>query len=478
MSIQTLDGRLLAGRYRIRAPLGRGGMADVFDGMDERLERAVAIKVLRPEMAANPDIRRRFEVEARAAARLSHPNVVAVFDTGEDDGLPFIIMERLPGETLADRMASASGPVDGAWISQVAGDVLLALGTAHSAGIIHRDIKPGNVLIGSDGCAKVADFGIAKSIEPRPGEDPTATNLLIGTPAYLAPERIEGRKATPQSDLYSLGVVLYEALAGRKPFEASTPFGIAHAAQTGDVVPLRAVNPDVAPAMAALVARAMSVDPADRFPTADAMRLALGDSSDITLIDASSGAPRDERTASAPTTLLDRTEVAPFIGVADFSSGKRWHDATWARLLLVLASGVLAFLLVLAFVRLTRGDSTNNLSTQLHDAAASIRKSNVPNADISSGLDNVADVVARHDASAGAEASALLRRVTDAHQAGSLTDADAARATSLLESVPGVDASQAVTTTIPPPTTTTTVTPAVTPTPPKEPKKGHGKKGD
>src|SRR5437899_1069800 len=150
-------------------------MADVFDGVDERLERRVAIKVLRPEMAANPDIRRRFEVEARAAARLSHPNVVAVFDTGEDDGLPFIVMERLAGETLADRLAA--GPVAESWIRRVTGDILLALGAAHAAGIIHRDIKPSNVLIAADGCAKVADFGIAKSVEPRPGEDPTATNL-------------------------------------------------------------------------------------------------------------------------------------------------------------------------------------------------------------------------------------------------------------------------------------------------------------
>src|SRR5436190_16841542 len=186
-------------------------MADVYDALDLRLDRPVAVKVLRPQMAANPDVRRRFEAEARAAARLSHPNVVSVFDTGED-GMPFIVMERLPGETLADRIGR--GSVDPDWLKRVAGDILLALQAAHAAGIVHRDVKPGNVLIAANGCAKVADFGIAKSMEALPGADHTATNMLVGTPAYLAPERIDGRPATAQSDLYSVGVLLYEALAG------------------------------------------------------------------------------------------------------------------------------------------------------------------------------------------------------------------------------------------------------------------------
>ncbi|MDP9442205.1 MAG: protein kinase, partial [Actinomycetota bacterium] len=199
---------LLAGRYRLGSLLGRGGMAEVYDAFDERLDRWVAVKVLRPEMAAQEGVRTRFEGEARSAARLAHPNVVAIYDTGEEGDTPFIVMERLPGETLADRMAA--GPVDTHWLLRVAGDVLLALGAAHAAGIVHRDVKPGNILIAADGCAKVADFGIAKSLEVAAGADLTNTNQLVGTPAYLAPERLNGQPATPQSDLYAVGVVLYE----------------------------------------------------------------------------------------------------------------------------------------------------------------------------------------------------------------------------------------------------------------------------
>src|SRR5437660_8496197 len=156
-------------------------MADVFDGFDQRLRRPVAVKVLRRELAADPDLRRRFEAEARAAARLSHPHVVAVYDTGEDQGRAFIVMERLPGRTLATVIEE--GPVDQAWLRRVAIEVLAALGAAHAAGIVHRDIKPGNILIDGAGSAKVADFGIAKSVE---AGDPglTRTGMLIGTTAY------------------------------------------------------------------------------------------------------------------------------------------------------------------------------------------------------------------------------------------------------------------------------------------------------
>ena len=288
MDAGTLEGTRLGDRYLLGEVLGRGGMAEVYDAADERLGRAVAVKVLRPALAMNPEVRLRFEAEARAAARLSHPNVVTVFDTGEDAGTPYIVMERLPGETVADRMKA--GPVDQEWLRRVAGDVLQALAAAHGAGIIHRDVKPGNILLAPDGCAKVADFGIAKSTEALGGTDITATNMLLGTPAYLAPERIQGHAATAESDLYSLGVLLYEALAGTKPHSGPTPMAIARSINDGNVAPIQHLRPDVDPGLATVVGRSMSPLPGDRYHSADAMRQALEDDATVAA-DMSTAAP-------------------------------------------------------------------------------------------------------------------------------------------------------------------------------------------
>jgi serine/threonine protein kinase len=304
--MSSVTDRLVAGRYRLGAVLGRGGMADVYEGFDERLQRTVAVKLLRGEVVAHhPEVRARFEAEAQSAAGLAHPNVVAVFDTGEDDGLAFIVMERLPGETMAERMAS--GPVELDWLKRVAGDVLGALTAAHSSGIVHRDIKPGNILIADDGCAKVADFGIAKSLEGT-GPDLTGANLLVGTPAYMSPERVRGEPATPESDLYSLGVVLYEAAAGQKPFAGATPVALAYAIQEGDVEPLPKLRPEVDAGFAAVVEQAMAVEPPRRFTSAEAMANALGvrQGTDPTVVvaPASPDAIPDATQAAAPAALF------------------------------------------------------------------------------------------------------------------------------------------------------------------------------
>ena len=274
MALPTSASADIAGRYRIEGPLGRGGMAEVRAGTDLRLQRPVAVKLLLPEMAAREDIRRRFEAEACAAASLTHPHAVAVYDTGEHEGLPYIVMERLPGETLADRIAA--GPQDPAWVRQVAGEVLAALGAAHAAGLVHRDVKPGNILITADNHAKIADFGIAKSLEASDGSlDLTGTGQLLGTPAYLPPERLDGGPATARSDLYSLGVVLYEALTGRCPFPGETPVAAAMAIVAGDYPPLNEVRPGLDPILVTTVERAMATDPAQRFESAPAMAAAL-----------------------------------------------------------------------------------------------------------------------------------------------------------------------------------------------------------
>ncbi|KRD13391.1 protein kinase [Mycobacterium sp. Root265] len=245
---------ILGGRYELRGLLGRGGMAEVHDGWDTRLGRAVAIKLMYPALAAQPENRRRFEVEARAAARLSHPHIVAVHDSGEHDGTPYIVMERLSGRTVADTIAQ--GPMPLPQIRSLLDDVLSALATAHAAGILHRDIKPANILLTDTGVPKVADFGIAKS--PESGH--TMTGLVIGTLGYLSPERIAGRPATIADDLYAVGVLAFEALVGRVP------------APHEDVAVLR---PDAGPALASVVQRAIAPDPRARFADAEQMRAAL-----------------------------------------------------------------------------------------------------------------------------------------------------------------------------------------------------------
>ncbi len=264
---------LIAGRYEQREPIGRGGMGEVHAAWDRRLERPVAIKTLRADVAAQPDARRRFESEARSAARLVHPNVVSVYDSGEDAGIPFMVMELLPGRSLRDELAG--GPMALREVQSLAAQVLGALGAAHAAGIVHRDIKPGNILMTEDGRWKVGDFGIAKSVQME-GGDETATGMVLGTPAYLPPERLFGSEATPGGDLYSLGVILYQALAGRRPFEADTPEGWAAVIAARSAEPLANVRADVPPAMADAIGRSISPDPTTRFSSAEEMAAAMG----------------------------------------------------------------------------------------------------------------------------------------------------------------------------------------------------------
>ncbi|HEV2760576.1 MAG TPA: serine/threonine-protein kinase [Acidimicrobiales bacterium] len=260
----------LGGRYELLEVVGRGGMGEVWAGRDLRLGRSVAVKLLSPTMASEAGVRERFDEEARSAARLSHPNVVLVFDSGEHEGTPYLVMELLPGRTLADEVAR--GPLEPERARRIGLEVLGALGASHGAGILHRDIKPGNVLLAADDTAKLGDFGIAKSAE---GLNLTSTGMIVGTAAYLAPERVAGQPATPESDLYAVGVVLYEALSGRKPFQADTPIGLMRAVEAHQAVPLAEACPGLDSSLAATVERAMAKDPARRFSSAAAMAAAL-----------------------------------------------------------------------------------------------------------------------------------------------------------------------------------------------------------
>jgi serine/threonine-protein kinase len=259
-------------RYVLDGLIGRGGMAEVRRAEDRRLGRSVAVKLLRETLASQAEARLRFEEEARAAARLTDPNVVAIYDTGEHNGRPFIVMELLPGRTLRDELDD--GPLSEHRAREVIVHVLRALRAAHSGGVIHRDIKPANILLTEAGAAKVADFGIAKVAE---SPDLTATGLLLGTPSYLAPECVTGGAATAASDLYAAGVVFYEALSGRRPFAGTTPLAICHAIVSEDPPPLRELCPRVNVGLIDVVTRAMERDPRSRYRSADEMIRAVED---------------------------------------------------------------------------------------------------------------------------------------------------------------------------------------------------------
>ena len=221
---------VIAGRYRLGASIGAGGMAHVFEGHDERLDRQVAIKLV-PTAAIDPVVRERFRREARTSARFAHPNAVATYDAGEADGQLFLVMELVDGPSLARRLA-AEGPLDMARACTSADAVLAALQAAHAAGIVHRDVKPANILLGRNGDVKLADFGIAKRLDDYSSEL-TGTGHFVGTPKYLAPEQLSGDPVTAATDVYATGVVLYEMVTGVAPFDAPTPLAHGHRPSVG-----------------------------------------------------------------------------------------------------------------------------------------------------------------------------------------------------------------------------------------------------
>ena len=291
------SGSTIAGRYAVGETLGRGGMGEVRAGRDLRLQRDVAIKVLGPDVAARGNTRERFEAEARAAARLSHPNIVLVYDSGEHEGVPFLVMERLPGRTLADELAG--GPLPPERVRSLGVQVLAALGAAHAAGIVHRDVKPGNVLLTPDGQVKVGDFGIAKSVV---GGDLTTTGMLLGTPAYLSPEQLAGEPAAPASDIYAVGVMLYEALTGAKPYTGPSPLALARAVEAGRPPSIRSLRPEAPSDLVTTIERAMEKDPSRRFASAGAMAAALTATSPAPAVDAALTDPIGSTRAFGATT--------------------------------------------------------------------------------------------------------------------------------------------------------------------------------
>ena len=265
-------GRLLGNRYELLVPLASGGMGRVWRARDTRLERPVAVKVLRSEFTGDPTFRARFRAEAQHTAALHHPNIAAVFDYGEleEDGesLAYLVMELVEGETLT-ALLEREGRLDAGRTLDLLRQTSAALAVAHAAGVVHRDVKPGNILMGSDGVIKITDFGIAWSASSVPL---TGTGQVVGTAHYLSPEQAEGAKATPASDVYALGTVAYECLAGRRPFDGENSVQIALKQIREAPLPLPTSVPVVA---RQLVEQAMAKDPAARFPDGAALLAAV-----------------------------------------------------------------------------------------------------------------------------------------------------------------------------------------------------------
>ena len=303
----TSPGRVLGDRYRLVEPLARGGMATVWIADDPVLSRRVAVKVLRSDLAADDGTRARFRNEAVAAARLNHPNIVSTFDTGDDDGTAYIVMELVDGTNLRSLIDERGGlPV--ADVLRIGRQVADALDAAHRAGLVHRDVKPANVLVPAPtergaSPVKVTDFGIAKASG---SDELTRTGTVMGTARYLAPEQVNGRSADARTDVYALGLLLYEMCCGHPPFGGDTDIATAMARLTTAPPPIRAERPDVPPALDDLVHRCLARDPAQRYASAAALREAID-----AVARPGSAAPPAARDAARPATSAPPATTRP-----------------------------------------------------------------------------------------------------------------------------------------------------------------------
>src|SRR5918995_1547921 len=334
------------GRYDVARPLGSGGMAEVFLARDRVLGRDVALKVLRRQFAGDGEFAERFRREARSAASLSHPNIVQVYDRGEtDEGASYIAMEYVPGGTLKERI-SDRGPLEASEAAALGAQVAEALGAAHDRGVVHRDIKPQNVLLTTRGDAKVADFGIARA-----GSSVTIskTGSVMGTAGYMSPEQALGEPATSGSDLYSLGVVLYEALTGELPFTADNPIAVSMKHVTEPLRSPREIDPTIPEGMNALIVKLMAKDPADRYASAsdladDLRRVSSG----LAPVAAGKlGQPRPQRTAVAQNPTGKMPVARP----------RRRRRLPW---LLIAVAAILFFLGTLGVLEAVLGPNATN----------------------------------------------------------------------------------------------------------------------
>jgi serine/threonine-protein kinase len=303
---------VLNGRYQLHRQLGRGGMATVFLAHDQLLDRPVAVKVLNADIAGDPSFAERFRREAQRAGQLNHPNIVGVYDYAEEDGTYFIVMEYIEGRSL-DEILRAEGPLHPDRAADVATDIAAALALAHRNGVVHRDIKPGNVMIAQgSGQVKVTDFGIAKAVGG--GTELTQAGTVMGTASYFSPEQAQGKSLDPRSDLYSLGVVLYEMTVGRPPFVGDTPVAIAYQHVQEKPAPPRSVNPNVPPALEAITLKLLAKDPTLRYPSAEDLRADLRRFREGATLPAAGATA----VAAAATTAMPPTAVPDYADTARF----------------------------------------------------------------------------------------------------------------------------------------------------------------
>ena len=267
-----LKGRLLGNRYEILEKIGSGGMATVYKAKCHVLNRYVAIKILRDEFTTDEEFVKRFEVEAQSAASITHPNIVSVYDVGVDGNLHYIVMELIKGKTLKEIIVEEKGPLPWKWSVNIAIQIASALETAHKNHIIHRDIKPHNIIITEDGVAKVTDFGIAKAVS---NSTITAFGTTIGSVHYFSPEHARGGFTDEKSDLYSLGVVMYEMITGKVPFDADTPVSVALKHMQEEPTPAISVNPSIPVAVNDIIMKALKKDTNLRYQSATAMLIDL-----------------------------------------------------------------------------------------------------------------------------------------------------------------------------------------------------------
>jgi serine/threonine protein kinase len=263
----------MVGPYRIVEKVGRGGMATVYKAHQAALARYVAIKVLPEFLATEPGFKERFQQEAVAVAKLRHPNILAVFDYGESDGITYIVNEFVDGGTLSDQLGQPL-PVD--YVVSTLKPIAGAIDYAHARGILHRDVKPSNILMNMEGTPVLGDFGLAKMLEGGPGL--TQAGMIVGTPEYMSPEQCTGETLGPAADTYALGVVAYQMLTGQLPFKAETPAAVLHAQVNNQLPPPRSINPELTPQVEGALLKALAKAPADRYKSASAMIKALADS--------------------------------------------------------------------------------------------------------------------------------------------------------------------------------------------------------